>query len=101
VLAVANTAQTNASLAITLANATSSLIGLLDLVPGDHVRHKQFGEGVVLSVDGTGIHASSLIEFSRDGTQRRVHHNTGSINKIADPSTRYQPPDDPADPGTD
>jgi hypothetical protein len=97
VLSVANTAQTNASLAITMSHLANSLISLIDLAPGDHVRHTKLGDGLVMTVDGTGTEARSLIDFGTHG-KKLIHHNTGLISKAADPAGKWRLPDNPADP---
>ena len=44
----------------------------LGLVVGDRVVHDRFGEGVVLSVDGTGSHSRAAVNFDEHGTKQLV-----------------------------
>jgi len=51
-------------------NSNSSEAHLLGLQPGDDVKHKAWGAGVVVSVSGEGDRAEAIISFSSVGEKR-------------------------------
>ncbi|MBD26510.1 MAG: DNA helicase PcrA [Acidimicrobiaceae bacterium] len=51
-------------------DATSTEAHLLALQPGDDVKHKAWGAGVVVSVSGSGDRAEAVISFSSKGEKR-------------------------------
>ena len=51
-------------------NSNSSEAHLLGLQPGDDVLHKAWGEGVVMSVSGSGDRAEAVVSFSSVGEKR-------------------------------
>jgi len=51
-------------------NSNSSEAHLLGLKPGDDVKHKAWGAGVVVSVSGEGDRAEAIISFSSVGEKR-------------------------------
>jgi hypothetical protein len=98
--ATANTANTNASLALALVKASNTRDGALvnasnardfdlRLRPGDQVRHASFGDGVVESVEGDGARAISVVDFVLHG-QKRIMHNQDLIRKIVSAAQEKQ-----------
>ena len=51
-------------------NSNSSEAHLLGLLPGDDVKHKAWGAGVVVSVSGVGDRAEAVVSFSSVGEKR-------------------------------
>ncbi len=50
-------------------NGAAPTTGGNGLRPGQRVRHKKFGEGMVLSLEGQGAHARVQVNFSNAGTK--------------------------------
>ncbi|MCG0276762.1 MAG: DNA helicase PcrA [Thermosediminibacteraceae bacterium] len=46
--------------------------GVLELSPGDRVRHSKWGEGVVTAVYGAGENAEVAVNFASEGTKRLI-----------------------------
>ena len=54
---------------------------------GDRVVHPTFGEGLVLSVLGTGHDLMYRVSFSRDGVQRKLRASLARLAPPVDPAS--------------
>jgi hypothetical protein len=95
--AQANTAQSNASLALAMLKR-NSLDNTYHLESGDYVRHQRFGAGTVEAVDGIGLNALSVIDFGSRVGRKTLRHNREPMWKVADlPQVQLPEPENLSD----